>query len=437
MKKYLFLLLGIIALTLVISCNKDEVDMSGTISGYVTDYTNANTPIAGATVTLNVKGLTKTTGSDGRFEFVGVEPGTYTLQIAANGFQTTTRQVTVYAGQKAGCDVQLVKGGANIEITPQTLTFGKSVEMLSFSIINNGNQSLTYTISNAPDFAEVTPASGTVAAKGKQAISVHVKNRSSITSNRNGQLTVNVGNDSYIVSLAVVNSTTTDPNQGQGDDDTSGEGNTGDIAVTRSLLAYYNFNNGNANNAFRNSNNGSITGAPKFVTDTPNKTGKAISLETKEFVTIPNNLVSQKQAFTVSFWIKNFGTGTIFTTQDGYYPQAPSVIVTSDNKPRLYYHNGSREDMTYSLQSYQASGWHMITYTASSVDKQIVLYVDGVRVDNKAVNNVISKGNKMIIGGNGDGYFEAWCDPMMIDNLRIHSVTLTDDEVKQIYNAEK
>ena len=30
MKKYLFLLLGIIALTLVISCNKDEVEMSGT-----------------------------------------------------------------------------------------------------------------------------------------------------------------------------------------------------------------------------------------------------------------------------------------------------------------------------------------------------------------------------------------------------------------------
>jgi hypothetical protein len=93
--------------------------------------------------------------------------------------------------------------------------------------------------------------------------------------------------------------------------------------------------------------------------------------------------------------------------------------------------------MTYTLQQYQSSGWHMLTYTASHTDKQIVLYVDGLRVDNKAVNNVESRGNKMLIGGNGDGYWNAWCDPMQIDNVRIHSITLTDKEVKQIYDSEK
>lgn len=42
-------------------CAKDAEDLTGTIAGFVTDYTNANAPIAGASVTLNTKGLTKTT----------------------------------------------------------------------------------------------------------------------------------------------------------------------------------------------------------------------------------------------------------------------------------------------------------------------------------------------------------------------------------------
>ncbi len=435
MKKNVFtLVLGFSLILLFLSsCAKDEEVLTGTISGFVSDYTNANAPIAGATVTINSKGLTKTTGSDGRFEFSSLEPGTYSISISANNYQPTTKQVTVYAGQKANCDVQLEKAGASVEISPMNLSFGQGVEQLSFTIKNNGNQSLTYSISNAPDYIEVSPNSGTVAAKGNQAVSVHVKERSSITSNRSGQITVNVGNDSYIVSFNISNSTTTDPNQGQGDDNTQN----GDVAITRSLLAYYTFDNNTPNNSYRTTNNGTITGEAKYVNDTPNGKGKALSLETKEYVTIPNNLVEQKAAFSISMWVKNFGTGPLFTTMSGSYPQAPSIFILSDNKPRFYHYGGSYANMSYSLESIQSSGWHMITYTASYSDRQVVLYVDGNRVDNKAISDVESRGNKMQIGGNGDGYFDAWADPMIVDNVRIHSITLTDNEVKQIYNAEK
>ena len=80
-------LLGTLAF---VSCSKDEVVTTGTIAGLVTDFANPNQPISGATVVLSSKGLTKTTGSDGRFEFQDLEPGTYTLQVQANGYQTTT-----------------------------------------------------------------------------------------------------------------------------------------------------------------------------------------------------------------------------------------------------------------------------------------------------------------------------------------------------------
>ena len=186
--------------------------MTGSIKGFVSDYTNANAAIAGATVTINSKGLTKTTGSDGRFEFTELEPGTYSIAVSANNYQATTKQVTVYAGQSVNCDFQLEKASANVEISPVTLTFGQDVDQLSFSIKNNSNQSLNYSISDVPEYVEVSPASGTAAAKSTQAVSVKIKDRSNITTNRNGQLKVNIGNDSYIISISVdaYNDTSTD-----------------------------------------------------------------------------------------------------------------------------------------------------------------------------------------------------------------------------------
>lgn len=203
MKKILFLLSCVVVSILMSSCAKDEDNLNGTIAGLVTDYTNANTPIAGATVTLNTKGLTKTTGSDGRFEFKDIEPGTYTLQVSANHFQTTTKQVTVYASQTANCDFQLSAGAVSVDISPVTLNFGNTTEQLSFTITNNSTGTLTYSISGIPNFVTVSPTTGSVAARGKQAITVSVINRSSITSARNGQMTVNIGSDSYTISVNV------------------------------------------------------------------------------------------------------------------------------------------------------------------------------------------------------------------------------------------
>lgn len=428
----MFLLVGTLSIFLLNSCAKDAENLNGTISGLVTDYTNANAPIAGATVTLNTRGLTKTTGSDGRYEFVGIEPGTYSLQISANNYQTTTKQVTVYSGQTANCDVQLTIGSANVGITPESLTFGKDVEQLSFTITNNSTQSLVFSISNAPDFVEVSPASGTIAAKAQKAISVHVLNRSTISSNRTGQLTVNIGNDSYIVSLAVTNSTTTDPDQGDdGGDDQGGGGSTGDIAVTRGLLAFYDFNQSTADNSYRDNNNGVINGSPTFVT---HGAGKAISFDQRQSVSIPNNMLNGKEAYSISLWLKNFGSGMIFGTLYTSYYNSPSFYVNNSDKLTIIYNGNSSKDSNFSLQPYQSSGWHMLTVTFNGTSKQILVYMDGQRVDAITAPYLSSTGESMTIGGSIN---ETWADPMIVDDVRIHSITLSDEEVKTIFDSEK
>ena len=188
---------------MIVGCSKEENESTGSIYGFVSDYSNANAPIAGATVTLNSKGQTKTTGSDGRFEFSNLEPGTYSISVSANGYQTTSKQVSVRAGQSANCDFQLEIGRAEVDINPVSLIFGKDVEETSFSIINKSNRQLNYTISNYPNYIKVTPASGTIAAKGEQAIRISVVNRKTISETKNGQITVNIGNDSYNISFNI------------------------------------------------------------------------------------------------------------------------------------------------------------------------------------------------------------------------------------------
>ena len=68
MKRGVFLIVYFIVLSLVIiSCGDDEdvKDETGIITGFVSDYASANTPIVGATVTVSPKGLVRATGSDG------------------------------------------------------------------------------------------------------------------------------------------------------------------------------------------------------------------------------------------------------------------------------------------------------------------------------------------------------------------------------------
>ncbi len=230
MKKLIIWFVGTLCLFVIVSCAKDEENLSGTISGIVTEYASSNTPIAGATVTVNGKGLSKTTGSDGRFEFTGLEPGTYTIAVKANNYQTNTKQVTVYAGQKANCDIQLEIEKVSIDISPLNLVFDKTVSMLSFTIANQSNRDLSYSLATYMAELEVSPMLGSVKAKGQQAISVKVTNRSSIKKTVNGQILVNVGSDSYQVNVTI---------NGTEDDVTTGNvmGTISDYAVANTPIA--------------------------------------------------------------------------------------------------------------------------------------------------------------------------------------------------------
>src|SRR5262245_46459315 len=86
---------------------------SGSVSGSVTDPSDAPVPGASVTVTGSATGLVRTTVtlSDGRYVVPGLAPGPYALRIELSGFRPYMRDgVTLATGESVSLDVQLQVG---------------------------------------------------------------------------------------------------------------------------------------------------------------------------------------------------------------------------------------------------------------------------------------------------------------------------------------
>lgn len=520
-----YLLLVFCSIMLFWSCTKDEEVLTSEIRGYVTDYTDSNTPIAGASVSISSLGITKTTGSDGSYEFKDIEPGTYSVQVMANGFQTSVKQTTVYAGQVSTLDFQLSPSSVNVEVTPQMLSFGPQNDQLSFVISNKGNSSLQYSISEYPNYLTVSPSSGSVAAKGKQTVTVSV-NRNLITKDVTTQLLVNIGNDSYPVSVSVnsqevsqkVNvspsvldfgisyselqftvknigsagdlawnisapsessitvspmaATTTMGNstqvtvkldrskmtsdvqtflnvnvpggsvsvqviakkEGDGGSDTP----SGDIAVKSNLLAYYTFDDGTLKDSFEYGLDGQLYNEPTFITDTPNGTGKAVFFNVikDQFGEIPYNPIENRMAYSISLWVKDFGSGPIFSSLSSNYVEGGSFYV-SENNEFVFKTSEYREiEFSYKLNNIQSGSWHMLTFVSNK--EQVDLYVDGVKVDTGTSPYYSTNGIKLMLGGSTAEYSGvSYKSSLKMDNLRLYGTALTGEQIMEIYNSER
>lgn len=195
-----FLLL--FCITMVGACEEDPEDFTGNIIGKVTDANTGNV-IQGVTVTLSPGGISKTTGGDGTFEFLKLNPAQYEIQVRKKGYVTNNKTVTVITGRDTRGDIQLTPEVAKLSLSSNLLDFGKSYTSQSFNIINEGNISFNWSISgyNDVDWLEVSPTSGSLSAGKSFAVQVNVL-REKLTESKEITLLVNV--DKQSVALKVI-----------------------------------------------------------------------------------------------------------------------------------------------------------------------------------------------------------------------------------------
>lgn len=82
---------------------------AGSMSVNVTDAANGN-PVDGAEITVSSGSFTKTvyTNDQGHYELVGLEPGSYAIQVSADVYEDNSTTAEVLAGETAKVSVELV-----------------------------------------------------------------------------------------------------------------------------------------------------------------------------------------------------------------------------------------------------------------------------------------------------------------------------------------
>ncbi len=86
----------------------------GAISGHVTD--SAGAILQGATISVDPGGISAVSDAQGSFLIPGLSTGAYTVTISYVGFTTTTKSLTVAAGQVTNADVQLSVASQNLKV---------------------------------------------------------------------------------------------------------------------------------------------------------------------------------------------------------------------------------------------------------------------------------------------------------------------------------
>lgn len=135
-------LFGLMLILLLVGLASAQTRETGSISGIVTDPTDAVVLSAKVTATNTNTGATRTvtTGASGLYTIASIPPGPYTLVIEAQGFAIAKVQlsVTVGASVEHNAKLQLSKAGTEIEVSAT----GESVQ------VNTTSQSVSDTVSS-------------------------------------------------------------------------------------------------------------------------------------------------------------------------------------------------------------------------------------------------------------------------------------------------
>jgi len=166
-----------------------EAELLGTITGGVVDKTTGD-GVANANIKLSPGGKSVITGSDGLFSFPEIEPGTYTIIVSKENYETVEETVNHSAG-RTHVDVVIERRGSKLNVSPKDLDFGTNVNSLSFTITNNGYSDLKYEIDygTCPWISRITPQSGTISFEKTVTIVVEI-DRKKLTSGDNEQIVI-------------------------------------------------------------------------------------------------------------------------------------------------------------------------------------------------------------------------------------------------------
>ena len=137
------------------------------------------------------------TNSSGRYEFMNLEPGTYTVRIFATGYSAPTATVIVERNKTARADFQLTEQVAELFVTPSSLDFGDDSNSKALTIKNRASDKLVWNINFSNEFLN---AGGWLIVIPTDGSTVNIPSIVSVTVERAGYPTGNYDLTMFILS---------------------------------------------------------------------------------------------------------------------------------------------------------------------------------------------------------------------------------------------
>lgn len=433
MKRLLSLFLPLLV---VAACTEPVVDTFGNIGGTVSDA-STGAPLSGVSVMLTPTGYSQVTNNNGTFQFDNLDVQEYTLTFSRSGYVTYQHKVTVKPGLSSSVQVSLrvadlslptvVLGNAT-NLTPTSVRVHATLTSVGSSAVTQ--HGFCYAEHSLPTTADECINLGSMISTGQ--FSQDITGLSPSTTYYLRAYAQNGGGLVYSDEI-----TLSTPESGGGE----GSG----IAVASGLMLYYTFDKEDCTDATEMQIDAVAFGNPSYIDDSPSGQGKAVFLNgaKQQYISINYNLFKGRPNFSMSLWIKDFSTGSVLSgIATGYYREYysyPRLYFASDGKIAFecrerHYDNSPK--FSYPYSSLQADAWHHLAVTCDN--GVLKLYIDGTLTDTMNDTWVDPKDSapKFYIGGNGDEIYPVFFSGKL-DNIRLYNRTVSGDDVKEIYNAEK
>lgn len=198
------LILSVVTILSFSACSEDPEDSTGNIYGLVIDNITSD-PLEGVAVKIVPGGTSTNTYADGSFEFVDLQPGSYTLQFSKSGYAQTSVSVDVIAGVNHPISVQMHKSTqvAEITINPSSLNFGTTQTQLNITITNNGNATAEWSLDLGENDAwlKASQVGGSIQAGRTQSVTFSV-DRNFLASTTSVVINLHAFGNSYPISVS-------------------------------------------------------------------------------------------------------------------------------------------------------------------------------------------------------------------------------------------
>jgi uncharacterized protein (TIGR02145 family) len=141
-------------------CNKEKIVLHGEITGYVTDAETFQ-PLQSTAIKLNPLNYKTTTGSDGKFQFKGLAPGNYEIEVSKQSYAKSIQKAPVVSASISQIDFALDFVPV-IHFSDTALKYGYFLTSLSVTISKTGPGKLSYLATPSQKWLTVNPSTGSV-----------------------------------------------------------------------------------------------------------------------------------------------------------------------------------------------------------------------------------------------------------------------------------